>query len=58
MKTTEEIHDMIQNASVDPDEKSMSELLDILSALNQRMAAIENRADSTASYLANGIQPD
>jgi len=62
MKTTKQIDDMIQRFQVDPnpDGETISRILDILDALNQRQAALESRMKSTAedvSHILNGVQP-
>lgn len=64
MKTSQEIHDMIQTFPLDATESpelTASRMLDILDAMNRRMDAIESAASRTAnvaSCLANGINPD
>ena len=64
MKTSQEIHDMIQCFPLDATESpelTASRLLDILTAMNERMDAIERestRCANVASCLANGIRPD
>lgn len=41
-KTSREIHDMIQLCSVEATARTISQMLDILTALNERMDAMEN----------------
>lgn len=59
---SQEIHDMINGFPLeDSPELTTSRLLDILTALNNRMDSLEKSINCThniASCLANGIKPD
>ncbi len=46
MKTSQEIHDMIQNFSTETTDWP-SQILDILEAMNERMNYLESRLDAT-----------
>lgn len=59
--TTQDIHDMIQQASTEPTPATILNILRILDAINSNLEACElsaRRANNTASCLANGIIPD
>lgn len=47
MKTSKEIHDMIQLCSVESTVRTISQMLDILAALNERMDAMESKNKQT-----------
>ena len=62
MKTSQEIHDMIQQFQIGGShERVTSELLDVLTALNERMDEIERDAKyacDIAVGVANQVKPD